>query len=162
MNLEAGNIPFQSYVGNATSSAGRTAARPFGITATNLNYDPSINNYTDLVTAAFRADTPALRSCILQSNRSLNYAVHTLPNVAKVPYVLFTGEASSHATYDHCVIEYLNQVGVKTDWIKMTDVGVRGNDHFGYLELNSVKYFKVVESWIDSQANVLGGNQWHD
>jgi len=44
----------------------------------------------------------------------------------------------------------------------MADVGVTGNGHFGYLELNSEKYFKVVEAWIDTQANVLGGNEWHD
>jgi len=113
VNLEAGNIPFQSYVGNSTSSVGRTSARPFGLTVTNLNYDPPIKNYTDLVTETFGQDTPALRSCILQSNSTSNYTIHTLPNVAKVPYVLFTGEASPHATYDHCVIEYLNQVGVK-------------------------------------------------
>lgn len=162
VNLEAGNIPFQSYVGNATSSVGRTAARPFGLTVTNLNYDPPISNYTDLITETVGEDTPSLRSCIQQSNSTANYTIHTLPSVAKVPYVLFTGEASPHATYDHCVILYLNQVGVATDWIKLADVGVTGNGHFGYIELNSAKYFKVVEEWIANRANVLGGNAWHD
>lgn len=157
VNLEAGNIPFQSYVGNDTSSVGRTTARPYGLTVTNLNYDPPISNYTDLVTQTVGTDTPALRSCIIQANSSANYTIHTLPNVAKVPYVLFTGEASPHITYDHCVIAYLNQVGVKTDWIKLADVGVRGNAHFGYLELNSVEYFKQVETWIRCQANKLAG-----
>jgi hypothetical protein len=115
VNHEAGNIPFESYVGNATSSVGRTAARPFGLTVTNLNYDPPISNYTDLVTQNVGEDTPAYRSCIQKSNSTANYTIHTPPNVAKVPYVLFTGEASPHATYDHCVIQYLNQAGVKTD-----------------------------------------------
>jgi hypothetical protein len=49
VNLEPGNIPFESYVGNATSSVGRTSVRPFGLTVTNLNYDPPMSNYTDLV-----------------------------------------------------------------------------------------------------------------
>lgn len=108
VNLEPGNIPFESYVGNATSSVGPTPACPFGLTVTNLNYDPLISNYTDLVTETVGEDTPALRSCIQQSNSTANYTVHTVPNVAKVPYVAFTGEASPHITYDHCVINYLN------------------------------------------------------
>lgn len=132
VNLEPGNIPFESYVGNATSSVGRTAARPFGLTVTNLNYDPLISNYTDLVTETVGEVTPSLRSCIQQANSTAKYTIHMLPNVAKVPYVALTGEATPHITYDHCVINYLNQVGVKTDWIKMADVGVRGNAHFGY------------------------------
>ena len=155
VNLEPGNIPFQSYVGNATSSVGRTAARPFGLTVTNLNFSPPISNYTDLVTVTVGEDTPSKRSCILQATGG-NNTVHTLPNVAKVPYVAFTGEASPHATYDHCVIDFLNQVGVKTDWIKMVDEGVTGNGHFGYLESNSYDYFKVVEKWIARQAKTLG------
>lgn len=159
VNLEPGNIPFQAYVGNGSSSVGRTSARPFGLTVTNLNYNPPINNYTDLITETVGEDTPSLRSCILQSNSTANYTIHTLPNVARVPYVAFTGEASPHATYDHCVIQYLNQVGVKTDWVKLADVGVHGNGHFGYLESNNEKYFKVVEKWISKHAKRLGRNE---
>ncbi|PQE21158.1 hypothetical protein CJF31_00010749 [Rutstroemia sp. NJR-2017a BVV2] len=153
-NLEPGNIPFESYTGNTTSSVGRTAARPFGLTVSNLNYDPPISNYTELVTETVGEDTPANRSCIQQSTAG-NYTIHTLPNVAKVPYAAFTGEASPHITYEHCVIQYLNQVGVKTDWIKMSDYGVHGNGHFGFLEKNNVQYFKVVEAWIRKQANSI-------
>ncbi|KAL2064285.1 hypothetical protein VTL71DRAFT_4779 [Oculimacula yallundae] len=155
VNLEPGNIPFQSYIGNTTSPVGRSAARPFGLTVTNLNFSPPISNYTDLVTETVGEDTPALRSCILQASGT-NNTVHTLPNVAKVPYVLFTGQASPHITYDHCVVQFLNQAGVKTDWIKLADVGVGGNGHFGYLEANSEEFFKVVEKWIRDEAGALG------
>jgi hypothetical protein len=57
------------------------------------------------------------------------------------------------------VIEYLNQVGVDADWIRMEDVGVHGNAHFGYMELNNKAYFKIVEKWIRKQANRLG-HEW--
>jgi hypothetical protein len=144
VNLEPGNISFESYVENATSSVDQTAARPFGLTVTNLNSDPLVSNYTDLITETVGEDTSASRSCIQQSNSTANYTIHTLPNVVKVPYVAFTGEASPHITYAHCVINYPNQVGVKTDWIKMADVGVYGNAHFGYLELNNIAYFSFV------------------
>lgn len=139
-DLEPGNIPFESHVDNSTSSVGRTTARPFGLIVTNLNYDPPISNYTYLVTETVGEDISSSQSCIQQSNSTSNYTIHTLPNVAKVPYVVFTGESSPHATYDHCVIQYLNQVGVKTDWVKLTDVGVHGNGHFGYLELTNAAY----------------------
>ncbi|CAD6445112.1 95f3bf77-9847-4956-b62c-04ac4d009df1 [Sclerotinia trifoliorum] len=148
VNLEPGNIPFESYTGNQTSSVGRTAARPFGLTVANLNYDPPISSSTELITETVGEDTPEKRSCIQQSSTAQNHIIHTLPNIAKVPYVAFTGEASPHITYEHCVINYLNQVGVKADWIKMADVGVHGNAHFGFLEKNNVEYFEVVENWI--------------
>lgn len=72
VNLEPGNIPFESYVGNESSSVGRTAARPFGLRVTNLHYDPPISDYTDLITETVGDDTPALRSCIQQSNSTAN------------------------------------------------------------------------------------------
>ena len=90
VNLEPATLPFQS-------SISRTAARPFGLTVTNLHYDPPISSSSELVTVTVGDDTPAKRSCILQSNSTANYTLHKLPNVAKVPYVAFTGEASPHA-----------------------------------------------------------------
>lgn len=156
VNLEPGNIPFESYVGNTTSAVGRTSAREFGLTATNLHYSPAITNSSELVLETVGEDLPSNRSCIQQSTAAGN-TIHTLPNLAKVPYVSFTGEASPHATYAHCVIQYLNQVGVKPEWIKMEDRGVTGNAHFGYLELNSEDYFEVVEKWIATTICNLNG-----
>lgn len=159
VNIEPGNIPFESYTGNATSSVGRTAARPFGLTVGNLNYYPPISSSSELITETSGEDTPANRSCIQQSTSAPNYTIRTLPNVAKVPYVAFTGEASPHITYEHCVIQYLNQVGVKTDWIKMADVGVHGNGHFGFLEKNNANYFKIVEKWIRVKSNGIASKR---
>ncbi|KAL3424965.1 hypothetical protein PVAG01_04246 [Phlyctema vagabunda] len=156
VNLEPGNIPFQSYVGNATSSVGRTSARPFGLTVTNLNFNPPVSNYTDLVTVTVGEDTPAKRSCILQSNSTAGYTVRTLPNLATVPYVAITGEASPHATYDHCVIDFLSQAGVKADWIKLGEIGIKGNGHFGFIEKNNAAIYQVAEKWIRAQAKRIG------
>lgn len=156
VNLEAGNIPFQSYVGNTTSSVGRTSARPYGLTVTNLNFDPAVSNSSDIIQMTVGEDTAAQRSCIIQSNVTSNYTVRTLPNVAKVPYVLFTGEASPHATYDWCLPLFLNQAGVSTEWIKLADAGIHGNAHFGFVEKNNKAYFKLVESWISKAARRVG------
>jgi len=145
INLEAGNIPFQSYVGNSTHpSVGRTTSRPWGLTNTPITYDPPITAPSQLSTVTVGNDTAALRSCIMQTNGT----VHTLPKIAKVPYLLITGEASPHITYDHCLINFLEQAGVHTDWIKLGEIGIHGNAHFFYLEKNNLDIAAVAESWI--------------
>lgn len=146
INLEPATIPFESYTGNTTSSVGRTSARPWGLTNTPITYYPAISNYTELQTVTVGNDTLALRSCIMQAEPA-----RTLPEIAKVPYVALTGSASPHITYDQCVINYLRQAGVAAEWIKMADRGIYGNGHFGYLELNSERYFEVVHEWIQSK-----------
>ncbi|KAI1855110.1 hypothetical protein JX265_012298 [Neoarthrinium moseri] len=154
LNLEPGNIPFQSLIGNSTTPAvGRTTARPWGLTETPLTYDPPVTNVTtDLVTVEVGVDTPALRSCFIQSNTT-GGGIHTLPQIAKVPYVMFTASASPHITYDHCFISYLSQAGV-TDvtWIKFGDLGLEGNGHFFFLEVNNMELVKVVEAEIEKRS----------
>ena len=145
INLEPGNTPFQSLVGNSTVPAvGRTSARPCGLTSTLLQYEPAISNCSQLETVVVGEDKPGNRSCYMQTSPA-----HQLPNVAKVPYVALTGAASPHITYDHCLIDYLNQAGVATDWIKLSELGIEGNGHFLYLEENNLEIAAVVEKWIE-------------
>lgn len=144
INLEPGNTPFQNLVGNSTVSAvGRSSARACGLSATLLGYDPPITNCSQLETIVIGSDTPGNRSCYMQTSPA-----RQLPNIAKVPYVALTGAASPHITYDHCTIDYLNQAGVATDWIKLGDIGIEGNGHFLYLEKNSLEIAAVVDRWI--------------
>ena len=146
INLEPATIPFQSYTGNATSSVGRTSARPWGLTNTPITYDPAAAASSDLTKVVVGEDTVGNRSCIMQTEPA-----RQLPEIAKVPYVALTGSASPHITYDHCVINYLRQAGVAAEWIKLGDRGIYGNGHFGYLELNSVEIANVVYEWIRSK-----------
>jgi hypothetical protein len=149
INLEPGNTPFESYVGNSTVPAvGRTTGgRPYGLTTTPLTFDPAITNSSELNPVIVGNDTVGLRSCLQQSAPA-----HQLPNIAKVPYVLLTGEASPHITYDHCIVGFLNQAGVTTDWIKLGDIGIHSNGHFLFLEKNNLKIAAVVNKWIVKQA----------
>jgi pimeloyl-ACP methyl ester carboxylesterase len=151
LNLEPGNIPFQSLVGNATVPAvGRTRSRPWGLTNTKITYNPPVTNAsTDLKVVEVGVDTPALRSCFLQSNAS---TIRTLPQIAKVPYVMFTAANSPHITYDHCFVSYLAQAGVPdVTWIKFGDLGIQGNGHFFYIELNNLQLAAVVEKEIQKR-----------
>ena len=144
INIEPGNIPFQNLYGNATVAAvGRTETRPCGLTNTPIEYDPPVSNCSQLQTHWEGEDRPGNRSCVLQ-----DAPARQLSNIARVPYVALTGSASPHITYDHCGIDYLNQAGVKKDWIRLGELGVEGNGHFMFLEKNNLEIAAVVRRWI--------------
>lgn len=148
VNLEPATIPFQSYFGNATNPiTGRTQNRAWGLTNTPITYDPPASAPSDLQTVSVGEDSPALRSCILQV-----FPPRQLPNIAKVPYIALTGEASPHITYDHCIIDYLRQAGVAAEWIKLAEIGIRGNGHFFFLEKNNLEIVEVVDEWIQRRS----------
>lgn len=134
INIEPGNIPFTSLIGNSTvAGVGRTAARPCGLTYAPLNYDPPVTDCSTITTAEVGPDLPSKRSCILQTG-----TIRKLTQVPKVPYLMITAEASPHITYDHCFVEYFKQMGITNyQWVKLADVGIRGNAHFMFLEKNN-------------------------
>ncbi|ORY71598.1 Alpha/Beta hydrolase protein [Pseudomassariella vexata] len=140
INLEHSTQPFWNY--GSTLNSG-SAIRPWGLANTPLDYDPPITNASELVVEIVGNDTLALRNCHLQAEPA-----RQLPKIASVPYLCITGEASVHATYDHCVIEYLKQAGANPDWIKLADLGIHGNGHFMHLEMNNLEIAAVVEGWI--------------
>jgi hypothetical protein len=50
-------------------------------------------------------------------------------------YIMITGEASPHITYDHCFVEYLKQISLTNyQWIKLADIDIKGNAHFMFME----------------------------
>lgn len=153
INLEPGNLPFQNLVGNSTVPAvGRTSTRPWGLTNTGITYDPPVTNVTEeLVSVEVGVDTPGLRSCFLLSNST---TARTLPQIAKVPYVMFTSANSPHITYDHCFLSFFEQVGI-TDvtWVKFGELGITGNGHFFFLEENNLELAAVVEDEIARRDN---------
>ena len=46
-----------------------------------------------------------------------------------MPILVLTSEASYHAPYDHCTVKYLQQAGVKPTFIRLADLGIKGNSH---------------------------------
>ncbi|KAL8653172.1 MAG: hypothetical protein Q9226_003957 [Calogaya cf. arnoldii] len=144
LNLEPATIPFESIFGSLTSpNAGQVPTRKWGLTNTPISYSPAAARPEELKTVRVGQDLPSNRSCLLQANPP-----RTLPNISRVPYVAITGEASQHATYEHCIIAYLRQAGGNPEWIKLADIGIKGNGHFGYLEKNSEDIAQVAERWL--------------
>lgn len=62
--------------------------------------------------------------------------------------LFLTGEASVHATYDRCLVLFLQQAGVRVEWVHLKDRGLRGNGHFSMLEENSDGVAGVIAEWI--------------
>ncbi len=139
INLEASTTPFTWY----TVGTGSIPHNPYGLSTTPLDYKPAISSPTELVTETVGNATTALRQCIQQVEPA-----RQLPNIASVPYLMITGEASVHATYDHCIVDYLKQVGAKPEWIKLSNIGIKGNGHFMHLEKNNKQIADVVLKWI--------------
>ena len=144
INLESSTTPFIWY----TAGTGSFLMRPYGLATSRLDYDPPISSPSELVTESVGNATTALRNCVRQVEPA-----RKLPNIAKVPYLMLTGEASVHITYDHCIIDYLKQVGADPEWIKLADIGIRGNAHFMHLEKNNAEIASVVLDWIEARES---------
>ncbi|KAL0934100.1 uncharacterized protein CTRU02_210899 [Colletotrichum truncatum] len=144
INLEGTTIPFWSY----GYDLGGTPANPWGLANTPLDYDPPVASADELETVVVGNETLALRSCHMQKEPA-----RKLPKIASVPFLMVTGEASVHITYDHCLVNYLKQVGGQPEWIKLGEIGIHGNGHFLHLEKNSLEIAEVVNDWIVEQES---------
>jgi hypothetical protein len=55
--------------------------------------------------------------------------------------------------YDPCIPKFLNQAGVKTDFIRLEEQGMPGNGHMMMLEKNSDDIIKFIIGWIQKNIN---------
>ncbi|WP_419539459.1 alpha/beta hydrolase [Methylobacterium mesophilicum] len=139
-------------------------ARAYGLTRMPLTFDPPVRAPEDLTVAQqakgsesrpdskpdskpdTRPDTKPADGrirCWLQGE-----PVRTLPNLAKVPTVVVTAEASFHATYDDCTVAFLTQAGARPDVVRLADQGLHGNGHMMMLETNSDAVADVLAGWL--------------
>jgi len=118
--------------------------RPWGLGAIPLGYVPAARGPNEL---AFEQqenpDRPDLVRCWLQ-----RAPARQLPNLQKMPIAIVTGEASFHAPFEHCTVKYLEQAGVKAEWIDLGRAGVHGNGHMVMLEKNSDEVARVIANWL--------------
>lgn len=138
--------------------AGDGRARAYGLTRMPLTFAPPVKAPEDLVVVqeakGVESKGPESKGpeskgadarirCWLQGEPA-----RTLPNLAKVPTVLVTAEASFHATYDACTAAFLTQAGAKPDVIPLADRGLHGNGHMMMLETNSDAVADVLVDWL--------------
>jgi pimeloyl-ACP methyl ester carboxylesterase len=121
-----------------------TPARPWGITSTPIQYDPPVTDPAQLKPVEQATpDGPDLVRCMLQAEPA-----RKLVAMQAIPVLIFAAEASYHAMYDHCTAKYLNQAGVKTDYVRLDQVGLRGNGHMVMIEKNNLEIAAMIERWL--------------
>lgn len=127
--------------------AGDGRARAYGITRVPLTFDPPVRSPEDLVVVQARAPTAEGRiRCWLQGD-----PVRRLPNLARVPAVIVTAEASFRTPVDDCTAAFLTQAGAKPDTLRLADAGIRGNGHMMMLEKNSDSVADALIGWITAR-----------
>lgn len=121
-----------------------TKDRPYGPSRGPLTYEPPIRDAAELkLVQQQKPDAPDLAACWLQAE-----PVRKLPRLAGRPILFLLSEASYHAPYDHCTSMYLKQAGVDNDFVRLTDLGIRGNGHLMLIEDNSLELAAWVERWL--------------
>jgi pimeloyl-ACP methyl ester carboxylesterase len=120
------------------------ARKTSGLGMVPLQYDPPLKSGEQLsFERQQKPDAPDLVRGWLQSEPA-----RKLPNLAKVPILILVAEASYHAAYDHMTAAYLAQAGVPNDFVRLPEIGIRGNGHMMMLEKNSDQIAGVIEGWL--------------
>lgn len=122
--------------------------RPWGITRGPLTFSPAVASADALKFVRQEvADGPGLVQCWLQAE-----PVRQLPNLQNIPILIVTAEASYHAPYDHCTSLFLKQAGVRHDFVRLADVGIRGNGHMMMLEKNNLEIAAYFRQWLEQKV----------
>ena len=119
-------------------------ARPWGITRLPLTFEPAATEPQALrMTRQAQPDGPDLARCWLQGGET----PRRLSRLANVPILIIVSEASYHAPYDHCTSRFLDQAGVKHEFVRLADAGIRGNGHMMMLEKNNLDIARLLADW---------------
>lgn len=118
--------------------------RAWGLSNLPLHYDPPVTNPSQLHPVLQQKPVaPGLIPCWLQQEPA-----HKLINMEAYPVLEISGQASYHRPYTRCVAEWLNQAGVKTTYVSLEDIGLRGNGHQMMSEKDSAAIAKFMMDWL--------------
>jgi len=118
--------------------------RPWGITRNALGFSPPAASASDMrFVKQDKPDADGLVCCWLQAEPA-----RQLPNLKGIPILMVTAEASYHAPYDHCTSRFLKQAGVEHTFVRLADVGIRGNGHMMMLEKNNLDIARYFDQWL--------------
>jgi pimeloyl-ACP methyl ester carboxylesterase len=157
LQVEPSGPPFYEigleHVGPPEFYRAGNLARPWGLTAVPLTFDPPASSPEALSPVRQEApDGPGLARGWLQREPA-----RRLPHLMKMPIVIVTAEASYHAVYDHLTVKFLEQAGVHPTFVQLKDRGIRGNGHMLMLEKNNAEIAKVMLDWLDQKLASKAG-----
>jgi pimeloyl-ACP methyl ester carboxylesterase len=119
-------------------------ALTYGITSVPITYEPALSSPADLkFVKEDKPDGPGLATCWKQAEPARQLTK------LKMPIMVLTSEASYHAPYDHCTVKFLEQAGVKPSFIRLAELGIKGNSHVMMLEKNNKEIAAVIAGWLD-------------
>ena len=116
---------------------------PCGIANAPLIYDPPLAEGEVLEWEERPAPREGLVACKVQKEPA-----RRLPNLARMPIVVVTAEASWMAADNHGMVDFLAQAGCRVEHLRLEDCGVHGNGHALQLESNSDDVAGVIEGWM--------------
>jgi pimeloyl-ACP methyl ester carboxylesterase len=129
--------------------------KTYGLADHPLIYAPAISAQSPLeFVRQEKADGPDLARCWRQKEPAKK-----LVAVGDRPILYVAAEASFFVPYNHCTVAYLEQAGAQVDFIKLADIGIRGNGHLMMLEKNSDQIAQVVLGWLDKVMPITNDTQ---
>ena len=136
--VEPAGPPFENTI------IGTGKARAWGPADIPLTYDPPVKEASEIALVRDdKADGPDLFVCWMQKAPA-----RQLVNLKGIPSVVVAAEASYHQLYDHCTVKYLNQAGMKVEWMPLQSKGIHGNGHMVMIEKNNLEIAKVLDQWV--------------
>jgi len=126
----------------------------WGVANSPIAYDPPAGNAPDLQTMLDEKPEPGKVACYVQKAPA-----RKLKNLQNIPVLFLNGEGGYHRIYDHCLAKWLNQAGVKTEYVEMEKVGLAGNGHMMMLEKNSADIAKYIGSWLSKTVRPAAGTE---
>jgi len=139
--LEPRGPPFQNAIFE------RNSERVYGLTDIPLTFNPPVSSASDLRPfAVFEAKN--------YTSLQQSFPPRRLVHLAQIPVLVVTSESGYHAVYDDFTVQFFQEAGVDVTHIRLESIGIRGNGHMFFMELNSDQIAaQVVEPWI---RNSLG------
>jgi pimeloyl-ACP methyl ester carboxylesterase len=119
-------------------SSGR--ARAYGLTSIPLTFDPPLTSPDELLLTRRPSADVDLLPCWEQRGPH-----RRLPRLGHIPTVVVVGEASYHATFAHCVANWLRQAGVPAQIVRLEEAGIPGNGHMMMLEKNNLEIADLID-----------------
>jgi pimeloyl-ACP methyl ester carboxylesterase len=108
--------------------------RAYGITDIPLSCDPPLRVPIWRNAEPFIAPSLEDESAWLQPEPAGQFV-----NLAKVPVMVVSAEASYHSQFDHLTVAFMRQAGIKVDYYRLQDYGIYGNGHMMNLEKNNLE-----------------------
>ena len=148
VSLEPGGPQFGN-VDTAKVTAGPRNPASWGLTNTRYEYDPPANAPGDLnVVLEQKSERPDEAPCWMQVEPA-----RKLARWKDIKVFAASASGTYHRVYDPCIPKFLNQAGVKTEFVRFEDVGIKGNSHVMMLEKNSDEIIKYITAWLQKNVN---------